>query len=157
MFGASVFVLCAVWAVFKEPTSKFQLMPVWGHLWATCRRVMPLSGVRLSRQLESFSGAKFGHCCIFGATFRHFLQQSWLFVDNLCSFQTICSDSTKLRNRQALSAMANLGQYSGILCESWSQLSTFRQSSDNISPSGLLCEKFLVQLVSAPSKQEGTR
>ena len=29
MFRANLFVLCAVWAVFKKPASNFQLMPVW--------------------------------------------------------------------------------------------------------------------------------
>ena len=66
-----------------------------------------------------------------------FLQQRWQFSDSLCTFQTIYSDSAEVRNSQARSATANLGQYSSILCESWSQLSTFRHCSDNISPSGL--------------------
>ena len=53
----------------------------------------------------------------------------------VCTFQTMCSDSAKEGSRQILAAMVNL---SGIPCESWSQLSTFKHSSDNISPSGLL-------------------
>ena len=156
----------AVWCVkscrFMRDLGRFQaackLFSVDAGLAAICRQ---LSGVWCTRQASGFQGNFKGfEGELSGATLRHSLQQVRLFADNFRTFQIIRSDSGKLRTRQALSAMASLGQYSGILCESWSQLSTSRLRLQAFLRQQftfwVAMGQFLVQLVSAPSKQ-GTR
>ena len=80
-------------------------------LWAICGQLSSVSCThQASGFLGSIQGRALGSLCTFGATFRRFLQHLWVFADNLCTFQTRCSDNAKLRKRQALSAMANLVQ-----------------------------------------------
>ena len=82
-------------------------MRVLGYFQAACKQFSvdagleaicgQLSGVLWTCQVSGFLGISlraFRGLVLGGATFKHFLQQLWLFADNRCTFrQSICSDS----------------------------------------------------------------
>ena len=122
-------VLCSVWADFRQPASNFQFNA--GHHLVP----LQLSGVSCTRQASGFlcsfkgsSGASFGHLCKFRANLQISSPQLSLSADNIVRQHKIKEPSGTFCN----------GQSGPILSiESWSQLSTLRHSSDNMSPSGL--------------------